>query len=350
MTIDALAIPEKAKTPTKRFRAFVGDVVALCVLAGGAATALCFAAAVWCRNDVSDVGGWRLRLAALTFFFRVFQYHIGGLVLLGAALAWLVRHRRVAAFTFALALLMLLPLLRASFPKSPPAVSERTLKIYSANLFAENRDGASILRSIHAENPDVIVLMEVTSWSYAMLFNEFGEQYRYIHRPMYNGGGMVMSRVPFREEAPVTRLRGNHTRVPLVFTIDGLAFCMYPVHLLSPGRLSLIADNRAQVREFLQIDGNDTRPMLIVGDCNMTPLTSNFGALRNAGFRSTNELAGFGACNTWGPRWWPSLNRLPGIQIDQMLLQPPLTAKSHHVGLDTGSDHRPIVAEVGFEK
>jgi endonuclease/exonuclease/phosphatase (EEP) superfamily protein YafD len=31
-----------------------------------------------------------------------------------------------------------------------------------------------------------------------------------------------------------------------------------------------------------------------------------------------------------------------------MLLQPPLTAKWHHVGLDTGSDHRPIVAEIGF--
>jgi endonuclease/exonuclease/phosphatase (EEP) superfamily protein YafD len=159
---------------------------------------------------------------------------------------------------------------------------------------------------------------------------------------------MILSRVPFHEDRPVARFERGHTRVPVVFTLDGKELVMYPVHLLSPGKLSLVAEHREQIREFLEIERQEKRPMVIVGDCNMTPQTPNFQALRNVGFRSTYELAGFGLCNTWGPRWWPRLYKLPGVQIDQMLLQPPLTAKWHHVGLDTGSDHRPIVAEIGF--
>lgn len=320
------------------------------LLAVGLGTLFAFAVALWLDGDVSAVSGLRLRMAAAVFFFRVFQYHLAGAMLIIGLLALLIRYRRIAAFNLLLALLMAWPLLRAYLPKSPPPVAGKTLKIYSANLFTVNRQAAAVIGSIKAEDPDVIVLLEVTPWSHALMMREFGASYPHQHRPHYNGGGMVFSRVPFKEDAPVVKLKGNHSRVPLVFDLDGRELAIYPVHLLSPGSLSLIAQHREQMREFLEIERGEERPMVIVGDCNMTPRTPNFGALRESGFRSTHELAGFGASNTWGPRWWPMLYRLPGIQIDHILIQRPLTAKWHKVGHDTGSDHRPVVAEIGFAR
>lgn len=331
-------------------RRFLLDVVAMLLLLSGIGVLLVYGVAIWLDGDVSAVKGVWMRVAAFVFFFRVFQYHVAGAVLVVGLLAMLIRYRKVGAFNLLLALLMAWPLLRAYLPKWPPPVTGKTLKVYSANLFTVNRQADAMLRSIKAEDPDVIVLLEVTSWSYDLMMREFGKTHPYQHRPHYNAGGMVISRVPFREDPPVVTLKGNHTRVPLVFELDGKELAVYPVHLLSPGKLSLIAQHREQIREFLEIERAEHRPMVIVGDCNMTPRTPNFGALREVGFRSTYELAGFGSCNTWGPRWWPKLYKLPGIQIDQMLIQPPLTAKWHKVGQDTGSDHRPIVAEIGFDE
>ncbi len=339
---------EAIQMRSQRLRRFVMDIVALKALLLGFSVLSVWLVAICFDGDVSEVRSVMLRVVAIVFFFRVFQFYIAAMVLVAGLIALAMRYRKIAAINLAIALVLALPLVRSYFPKSPPTVAGKTIKIYSGNLYASNRQVDLIIASIKAERPDVIVLMEVTNWSYALLRKEFGKAYPYEHRPFYNGGGIVLSRLPFREDAPVVRLGGDHTRVPVVFDIDGREFAMYPVHLLSPGRLSLIAEHREQIREFLEIARNEKRPMMIVGDCNMTPQTPNFAALRNVGFRSSYELIGFGMCSTWGPRWWPQLYQLPGVQIDQILLQPPLTAKSHYIGADTGSDHRPIVAEIGF--
>lgn len=344
------AAVESAKPPSrvKRCIRFVLDVIALHALLLGCATLAMLLLSLYFTADVSAVRGVTLRIAAGVFFFRVFQFHVAAVVFIAALVALVVRYRKIAVFNLLLAIVLALPLIWSYRPKSPPPISGPALKVYSANLYVNNHDGDAIVRSIRAENPDVIVLMELTPWSHALLMDAFGESHPYQHRPHYNGGGMVFSRVPFREDRPVVQLAGNHTRVPLVFNLGGKELALYPVHLLSPGRLGLVAEHREQMREFIAIAEHEARPMVIVGDCNMTPRTPNFQAMENVGFRSTWQLAGRGPCNTWGPRWWPRLNALPGVQIDQVLLQEPMTATSHRVGMDTGSDHRPIVAEIGF--
>lgn len=342
--VDAPPPPNKGG----RVRRFLLDILALKALMLGLAVCVGWVISLFYSGDVTDVRGLELRVVACVFFFRVFQLYAAVTLLVVGLVVLLMKYRKIAALNLMLALILGLPFLRGYLPKSPPPVTGQTLKIYSGNLFASNRDGMAILKSIRDEDPDVIVLLEVTNWSHSLIVKEFGNAYPYVHRPRYNGGGMILSRVPFREERPVVTLKGNHSRVPLVFDLGGREFAMYPVHLLSPGSLKLIAQHREQIREFLEIEKAEERPMVIVGDCNMTPRTPNYEALGNVGFRSTYELAGSGLGNTWGPRWWPRLYQLPGVQIDQMLLQQPLTAKWHRVGADTGSDHRPIVAEIGF--
>jgi endonuclease/exonuclease/phosphatase (EEP) superfamily protein YafD len=44
-----------------------------------------------------------------------------------------------------------------------------------------------------------------------------------------------------------------------------------------------------------------------------------------------------------GPLAW-----LPGIRIDHVYLSPELTATAARVGSFVGSDHRPVIAEVGL--
>lgn len=279
------------------------------------------------------------------FYTRVFQLHLG-LAACGATAIVLLASRGWKR-PFACALLsaaILLPYAREYVPKQPPPAATRTLRVMSMNLFAINTDAAKIRAAIDAEDPDVIVACEVTEWSEAAVFRPLASRYRYARHPNYDNGAYVISRVPFEND----RSSVGGARRPLLFQIDGREFAMYPVHLTSPGNRSHLMRNRTQTAALAAVVAAETRPMMVVGDCNFTQMTGEYQTLRAAGLRSTHDLVGFGVGHTWGPKWRPRLNRLPGVRIDQMLISRELTATTHHVGGDTGSDHRPIVAEVGF--
>jgi endonuclease/exonuclease/phosphatase (EEP) superfamily protein YafD len=63
---------------------------------------------------------------------------------------------------------------------------------------------------------------------------------------------------------------------------------------------------------------------------------------------STHDLAGHrrGATFPATGRW----SRLPGIRIDHVMLSRELTCSRSYVAGNSGSDHRPIVADVGWKK
>ena len=338
------AIPNRRFTWNAFFRSASANLSTFAVIAIGAAVAFAWA---WPEAivDADDRADGRFQL--LLFYTRVFQLHLGlaalacAIVVVIAATGW--KRATLSAFVAAA---LLMPFAREYVPKRPPPPATRTLRVMSMNLFANNHDAEKIRAQIDREDPDVIVACEVTDWSEAVVFAPLAQKYPYAMHPNYDNGAFVMSRVPFANE----RSPDGSARRPVVFSIDGRAFAMYPVHLTSPGTRTHLMRNREQTLALAAIVATERRPMMIVGDCNFTQMTGEYQRLRAAGLRSTHDLVGFGVGNTWGPLWYPRLNRFPGMRIDQMLLSRELTATTHHVGGDTGSDHRPIVAEIGFAK
>ena len=310
-----------------------------------AATLLLALAIAWLwPDDGLPSAGWAGRFTLLCFYARVFQMHLGLAALAASTFAIACRCWR-SGLTLALAsAIALSPYAREYAPKSPPT-SGRTIRVLSMNLYAYNYDAPHILAAIDQADADVIVASEVTAWSMSEVFAKIATRYPRSAHPDYDGGAVVLSRLPFTID------RTAHPpgpRNPLLFTIDGRAVALYPVHTISPGAVSHLMRNREQLRQLADIAAAETRPTIIVGDLNCSQLTPNYRWLNEAGLRTTHELIGFGVGTTWGPKWHPWLNRLPGVRIDQMFLSRDLTATSHRVGPYTGSDHLPIIADVGF--
>ena len=335
--------------PPRSWQAWLRQAVGLLAAVALAGVVMAELFAWLLPQRLMEDGRWYLRLASVSLFIRVFQLHLGLATLPLVAVLLAVRWRKSAALGAVLVVAMLLPYARDFAPKHPPRAALPTVRLMSINLYARNRDEAAIMRAIDLANPDVLVLLEVTPWSLDNVIRKhLLGRYEYVTQPRAHGAGTVMTRLPFRIGESASNSRGSFNRHPVLLEVAGMDVALYAIHLISPGGPSLIAENRQQVTYFSEIARAEKRPTIIAGDCNFPQLSPNAAAFRRVGLRSSHELIGYGLGNTWGPRWWPMLNQMPGVRIDHIWLSPALTATSHTVGPDTGSDHRPVIADIGF--
>jgi endonuclease/exonuclease/phosphatase (EEP) superfamily protein YafD len=288
-----------------------------------------------------------IAVCAAIFIVRVFQFYLAIALLVPVLIALAVRARRVAAAGLVAALVMALPMLRDLLPKRPPDVAGDTLRVMSVNLYIQNTDPQALRAQIEQFRPDVILLIEM-NWPMRMLFDgPLAEQYPYRSFRDVGGSAVMVSRLPFREEPVIIGRRAGMGFIPRIIELNGREVVILGQHFISPAGLWAVERNRQQVAAARAIIDAEARPVIFAGDLNMTPQTPNFRELRAGGLRSSHEIAGFGRGVTWRPIWRWS-RHLPGIRIDHILVRPPLTVSHHAVGDDIGSDHLPVIAEIGF--
>ena len=112
----------------------------------------------------------------------------------------------------------------------------------------------------------------------------------------------------------------------------------HPVPPTSPGYSEW---RNGQLQELWEFASGSGGPTLLIGDLNATPWSAGMRILtRDDKLRLPSP--GF----QWSPTW---LARSPlAIPIDHALATAPLVVLSRKVGPDVGSDHRPIVVEIGL--
>jgi len=66
------------------------------------------------------------------------------------------------------------------------------------------------------------------------------------------------------------------------------------------------------------------------------------------GDSDTHDLAGNGRGSTWRFRALGVTHRLPGFRIDHVFVSPQLTCTNAQVLDVSGSDHRPIIADIAI--
>lgn len=287
-------------------------------------------------------------LAELSSHFVV-QYAVAAFIL---ALVLMVRNRPMLA-TVAL-MIGLLQVVRLvpwwTHPEVPDAVvATERLTIMQFNVNIEHRHPDRVVEWVLAQDPDVVVLIEVTAkWSKPL--TALGARYPNVMIGMPPGGSgvAVFAKGPkriMRLEAlgdawcPAVVLRIPQTTGPS-------PLALIATHLRSPITPGdAVARNRQLAALVRRIAAEPALHKIVVGDLNITRWSPLYAQLTDvAGVRDGQEGFGFGAS-------WPSLfGRWLGIPIDQTLVSAGIRVVHRAVGPNLGSDHLPVTTTVEFSE
>lgn len=217
-------------------------------------------------------------------------------------------------------------------------------RVMFANVLLSNASLADLMVWLNAENPDVLVMTEVTPQHVEEIAEAMSDS-GYAHQvlePRHHAFGMtIYSRFPvldysFEMLTADTLMEGGPiTLIARIETEQGI-LGVAGVHPFPPSiQASMEARNR-QLDDAVYLLENITDPLIVVGDYNATPWSP---ALRR--FAEELGLHGFNVAATW-PVWFG----FAGIPIDHALVSNELLFGRIEVGPNIGSDHRPIVVDV----
>ncbi len=282
--------------------------------------------------------GWPFELAC---HFRL-QYALlacASAVLFGGAHAW-----PVAALALGLALINLRALGPLTTRRAPPP-SDRTYRLLMANVWRFNPSPARLERLIRQAAPDVIVLLEMTPRWLAAL-RHFETDYPYS-KAVIRGGGfgiLCLSRLPLESAAVVRIGRVGLPSVVVRMRLDGKTVTVVAAHPLSPLKHRSLSRRNRQLEAIAHFIGQQSGPLVLVGDLNATPWSPMFRDLLRLS-KLRDSRVGFGLQASW-PVWVP-LIRIP---IDHCLVSSDLMVHRRARGPSIGSDHFPVFLDFSLSE
>ena len=121
---------------------------------------------------------------------------------------------------------------------------------------------------------------------------------------------------------------------------------LYCVHLMPPRSRAQTIEQRREFADLRDRLKHEELPIVLCGDFNFTNASAFADELTRLGLIDAHRISGRGRGTTW-PRLGP-LRWLPGIRLDHIFISKELTSTHSRTGTGQGSDHRPVVAEIGF--
>lgn len=167
------------------------------------------------------------------------------------------------------------------------ADTAKRIPILSYNVLATNRTPEGSIEIIKSANADIVTLQEVSPNFAILLQTELDYPYTAIHaggeRPTM--GQAVLSRYPILEDEywiydwlPIPL---GHQRVAL--DVDGVEVVIYNVHPAHPGMTNSFFNatyRRREIESLLERIAQETAPLIMIGDFNLTDLTEDYGRIR----------------------------------------------------------------------
>jgi endonuclease/exonuclease/phosphatase (EEP) superfamily protein YafD len=263
---------------------------------------------------------------------------------LAATLAFAAGRWRTGLAGVALALLgaaLVLPAVRDPAPE-PPVEGAPTVRLLALNLTHRNDDVAPVVDLIRRERPDVVTFSELTpEWARALAEALAPYPVR-AAEPREGATGIGLYGGDALREPRVVRLFGDErgsveARLALPGGRRGWLLSVHPTSGLEPGTLRAHRDSFSALAVWAEERG----PLAAVcGDLNAVPW---MGTLRQ-----TLERGGLRAAVPGGPLGgsWPRVPRPLRAPIDGCLVGTGLRARAR-LGPDVGSDHLPLLVELG---
>jgi len=289
-------------------------------------------------------------LSWIAFMVGTFRFHLGLLIVPVVLLAMALRLWRLSAVSCALVLITVGMEVGPSFAATQPAVSGETATIMSVNLLFNNLHEEDVIRALISQGADVVVLQEYGPRWHDVIHEAISERYPYMQRLERPDafGAAVYSRTPLLEQSSFKIELGtwSPSQMRVLLNISGRPIALYNLHLVPPKLGKYFAESQSQFADLLNQVSKEQLPVILAGDFNFSTGSAAARALARHGFKEVHQLSGIGRGTTWPAK--PPLGWLPGIRIDHMFLRDGLIAVTSTTGPACGSDHRPIITEIGF--
>jgi endonuclease/exonuclease/phosphatase (EEP) superfamily protein YafD len=219
-----------------------------------------------------------------------------------------------------------------------PDVAEAPLEILHANVYAGNADTQALIALIVAEQPDVVVLQEVTdAWTTAMETLRDSYPYQHAHPRDDKFGIGVFARNPLQSVDVIESPPYGFPSLVVRQSVNGRIATYVTTHPIPPlGKEGFRARNE-QLASIAEVIASISGPKLLIGDLNTTMWAEHYEQLvESTGL--TNARYGFGVIPTW-PRQLP-FARIP---IDHCLVSDDIAVLDIRSGPNIGSDHLPLL-------
>jgi len=229
----------------------------------------------------------------------------------------------------------------AYLPADQPANTGPTLRFLVANTLRSNRDHARLLALLAAEQPDVIVLSEVTPALWESLAPIRGAYPHHRAEPRRDAFGIaLLSRQPLVgiELGGLGPLQRPWLRARLTTAAGALQ--VVAAHPSPPARRELMEITTVEMAELGRELAVSEQPLVLLGDLNSTPWSSRFRELLSTtGLRDSTR--GFGLQPSFPVGLLPL--RIP---LDHALVSSELEVLDRRLGPDIGADHLPVILDL----
>lgn len=217
-----------------------------------------------------------------------------------------------------------------------PSQPSATLTVASANLNFERTDHAALAAwLLSSEAPDTIALQELTQSAMAML-NRPEVLAAYPHRVLEPGddqfGLGVLSKYPIASVEKVQPVDSLATlKLRLVLDLRGHRLALTAVHPMPPLSAAYAQERDASLGQEARLLADSGMPGILLGDMNDSPWSTGLRA--TAPLRRASGLA----------PTWPNLGGwFSTLPLDHVLVTPGVRVDGAGLGVDLGSDHRPV--------
>jgi vancomycin resistance protein VanJ len=241
-----------------------------------------------------------------------------------------------------------------------------TLSVMTYNVLGVHNFTAPIIETIQSEDPDIVLLQELSPTLAGALKDELGAEYPYqVLNPRVGVSGMgVISKIPIQASGESLPL--NWVGEPQILDLDWMGrrvklvhFHLVPTTSTDPQDISATTELRRAEAQVLvafarQFDGS----VIAGGDANTTPLTGAhqiftrelLDAWQEAGYGLGHTFPGSDIPGSWRPRLLGRPAPMWLARIDFLFHSPDWEALSARVAkFDGVSDHRGVVAVLALK-
>lgn len=217
------------------------------------------------------------------------------------------------------------------------------LKLLHVNVLSHNTEHDRLTELVETEQPDVIVLQEVSpQWVAALKTLQVNYPFGKVEAREGNFGIALLSRLPLTSITAIDSPPLTYPSLVADAVVGGRTLRIVTSHPTIPLGSNLFGARNEQLDSVPSLFGSGTDASLFVGDLNASLWDIHYRSFeRVTGLRSARK--GFGIVPTW-PTYMP----FAMIPIDHVLVSDAINVRDVHSGSRIGSDHLPLVVTISL--
>ncbi|WP_157594928.1 endonuclease/exonuclease/phosphatase family protein [Psychroflexus tropicus] len=218
---------------------------------------------------------------------------------------------------------------------------KKELKLSSVNLWSGNNETDLVKKYILEEDPDVLILMELTpGWEAQLNTMIIAYEYKELVARTDNFGIAVLSKFPMKSSVEYF---AESTKPSIVadLKIENEKLTLVASHPVPPLGQAAFESRNQQLLSIIKNRDRFSKHLVIAGDFNTSSFSNHFRKLTSGDLKDSR--IGFGLLPTW-----PEDSPILQTTLDHMLVSDSLKVIERSTESSIGSDHLPISTKIGI--